>query len=108
MDPRVPRVGPQALNLLLRPRPKHDLIGQKGKKETITPSTSDTLVFMSQCQDCDVTLQTPAVKVIIDRCQSAKINVNARIISGLIEVIASTNITLIIQEDIQVKFSRFS
>jgi len=79
------------------------VVNQVGKKETLDKENlrlQSTLYFKA-CKDCEYTIESKCVKVLIESCVNTKINFNGAITTSIVELWKSQDVTVSIGSKIQ-------
>jgi len=79
------------------------VVNQVGKKETLDKSNlrlQSTLYFKG-CQDCEYTIESKCVKVLIESCVNTKIHFNGAVTTSVVELWKSEDMTVSIGSKIQ-------
>ena len=92
---------------LVSGRPQVVIAQKHGETVELEPETFHTMVYITDCTKCEMILKKKPAKVTIEKCQDLVLTLQAGIISGTLEVIHSSNISVNIEEKVQVSIFRF-
>ena len=86
-------------------RPQCDIVQKHDQTIDLEPEGLSTHVYVAECTNCQLVLKQKAAKVLIEKCQDLVLTMSTELVSGTLEVVKSSKITIKINTKIKVRLS---
>ncbi|XP_028408976.1 uncharacterized protein LOC114531563 [Dendronephthya gigantea] len=95
------QVGIQGI-LKLGTRPQCEIVGKHDQTIDLEPEGMSTRVYVGDCTNCQFVLKKKAANVLIEKCQDLVLTMSAELVSGTLEIVKSSKISIKISPNIKI------
>lgn len=89
-------------------RPQQVISQKQGETLDLLPESLQTLIYITECDKCQMILKKKPVKVVIDKCKDLVLTLCSELVSGTLEIIKSSNISINIEGEVKVSKINFN
>jgi hypothetical protein len=84
-------------------RPQCDIVQKHDQTIDLEPGGLSTRVYIAECTNCQLVLKKKAANVLIDKCQDLVLTMSAELVSGTLEVVKSSKISIKVNPNVKVR-----
>ena len=86
-------------------RPQCEILKKHDQTIDLEPESMSTRVYVGECTNCQLFLKKKAANVLIENCQDLVLTMSAELVSGTLEIVKSSKISIKITPNIKVSNS---
>ncbi len=87
----------------LSARPQYEIVQKHDQTIDLEPQSLSTRIYIANCTNCQLVLKKKAANVLIEKCQDLVLTMSAELVSGTLEVVKSSKISVKLNPNIKVR-----